>query len=173
MRRGQFQTHCKRGHLRSPENLDDHRSCKLCAKERDKVRSPEKIARIRAYQRLHPEEHARKMREWAKTDAGKLSIRASKLKQLYGLSLVAYEDLRTKQGNKCPLCSMQFGDTWETLPRVDHNHACCPGQKSCGKCVRGLLCSVCNSMLGLARDNPETLQAGIQYLKETQKCPSI
>jgi hypothetical protein len=31
---------------------------------------------------------------------------------------------------------------------VDHDHGCCPGRKSCGKCTRGLLHPACNSWLG-------------------------
>jgi hypothetical protein len=33
---------------------------------------------------------------------------------------------------------------------VDHDHNCCQTGKSCGKCVRGLLCSTCNRSLGHA-----------------------
>lgn len=47
---------------------------------------------------------------------------------------------------------------------VDHNHQCCPGSNSCGKCVRGLLCSSCNSTLGHANDDPSRLQSLISYL---------
>jgi len=47
---------------------------------------------------------------------------------------------------------------------VDHNHACCPGRKSCGECVRGLLCSNCNKALGLVRDSVETLRNMIEYV---------
>ena len=39
---------------------------------------------------------------------------------------------------------------------VDHEH-------STGV-VRGLLCTNCNTMLGHAKDNPDTLRAGIDYL---------
>ena len=27
---------------------------------------------------------------------------------------------------------------------VDHDHACCPGQMSCGRCIRGSICQPCN-----------------------------
>lgn len=36
---------------------------------------------------------------------------------------------------------------------VDHDHKCCPGKTSCGKCVRGLLCGNCNTILGRQRDD--------------------
>src|SRR4029077_2130187 len=34
------------------------------------------------------------------------------------------------------------------LLAVDHDHNCCPGAHSCGKCIRGILCGTCNSALG-------------------------
>lgn len=47
---------------------------------------------------------------------------------------------------------------------VDHDHACCPGPRSCGGCVRGLLCNKCNVALGYARDSAAVLRGLADYL---------
>lgn len=49
-------------------------------------------------------------------------------------------------------------------PHVDHDHACCPGNYSCGGCLRGVLCPSCNIALGwLERRNKRSDQLE-QYL---------
>lgn len=48
---------------------------------------------------------------------------------------------------------------------VDHDHDCCPGEKSCAKCRRGVLCTYCNMVLGNAFDRIEILQSAIEYLR--------
>lgn len=55
----------------------------------------------------------------------------------------------------------------ETGLHVDHNHKCCPGQKSCGKCVRGILCNYCNSTLGYAKENPSVLRRLALFVEES------
>lgn len=47
---------------------------------------------------------------------------------------------------------------------IDHDHSCCPGKKSCGKCVRGLLCQGCNVGLGGFRDSAEAITGALAYL---------
>ena len=32
---------------------------------------------------------------------------------------------------------------------VDHDHACCDGNMSCGACIRGVLCAKCNVQVGV------------------------
>lgn len=49
---------------------------------------------------------------------------------------------------------------------VDHDHACCPTERSCGSCIRGVICRGCNNAM------PHTLDAiraqGIlDYLTQT------
>ena len=48
---------------------------------------------------------------------------------------------------------------------IDHDHSCCPGSKSCGKCVREVLCVTCNSLIGFAKDDPEVLKSAITYIE--------
>lgn len=64
----------------------------------------------------------------------------------------------------CSICSEEF-DKIKPQAAVDHDHSCCPGRRSCGKCVRGVLCHRCNQGLGLFRDNPAYLEAAADYLK--------
>lgn len=53
---------------------------------------------------------------------------------------------------------------------VDHDHSCCPGEQSCPKCRRGVICSWCNTVLGAAFERPQILQAAIDYLAREQDC---
>lgn len=52
---------------------------------------------------------------------------------------------------------------------IDHNHTCCKSHRnSCGKCVRGVLCGLCNTAIGNLRDDVAILQAGINYLSRNR-----
>lgn len=68
------------------------------------------------------------------------------LRYKYGMTPADLEDLITSQSNKCPLCGREFGPGQP--PQVDHDHKCCPGRKTCGNCIRGVLCRACNVSLG-------------------------
>jgi len=48
---------------------------------------------------------------------------------------------------------------------IDHDHKCCPAKRSCGKCVRELLCARCNHLIGFANDDAEILKSAIAYLE--------
>ncbi len=68
----------------------------------------------------------------------------------YGLTL---DELDLMDTGVCEICGTSEGKMC-----VDHDHAT--------GAVRGLLCEHCNYMLGHAKDNTETLQRAIEYLKE-------
>ena len=82
---------------------------------------------------------------------------------VYGLDVGEYEALHDSQGGHCAICQTSTGAARHLA--VDHDHACCPGRTSCGRCVRGLLCGPCNRMLGRFRDDPEALTRAARYLR--------
>lgn len=48
---------------------------------------------------------------------------------------------------------------------VDHDHTCCPGNASCGSCIRGILCGSCNLALGQFKDDAEVARSAATYLE--------
>lgn len=90
--------------------------------------------------------------------------RQSNIKYNYNLTLEDYEELLKKQNYGCAICGMTEKELGEYL-NVDHDHNCCPGNRSCGECIRGLLCRAHNLMLGYAHDNIKELTAGMKYLE--------
>lgn len=95
--------------------------------------------------------------------------RSDKLRRHYNITPVQYDTLLYKQGGVCRICSMPEtlidNRTGEVMSlAVDHDHSCCPGTKTCGKCIRGLLCARCNTAIGLLEDDPVLLSKAIIYL---------
>lgn len=61
---------------------------------------------------------------------------------------------------------------FRSLLAVDHDHDCCPGVRSCGLCVRGLLCMQCNAAAGLLGDEPERARSLALYVERFSRCPN-
>jgi hypothetical protein len=82
----------------------------------------------------------------------------------YGLTPDQYDKMLADQGGGCAICGQQCA-TGRKLA-VDHDHSCCPeASRSCGECVRGLLCSACNHGVGKFEDSPERLRRAAEYLE--------
>lgn len=71
----------------------------------------------------------------------------------YGLSSEAFDQLVSAQGGRCAI-----EDCLGPAEHVDHDHACCPGEITCGRCVRAILCRSCNQRLGKADDDVALLR---------------
>lgn len=87
--------------------------------------------------------------------------RAAVLMKDYGITQSDYEKMYKEQNGLCNICgkpetSMRQGKL--VLLSVDHDH--CTGQ------VRGLLCRMCNTLLGCADDDIDILLSCIEYLKQ-------
>ena len=70
-----------------------------------------------------------------------------------------YLELFNLYSGKCHACKDR------NVYAIDHDHSCCPGNFSCGKCVRGLLCSQCNTALGLLQDSRQKIKSLLEYIK--------
>jgi len=82
----------------------------------------------------------------------------------YGTTTEWYRDKLIEQSGLCVLCShlSHHHGTTQRL-QVDHDHECCDLKtKSCGKCLRGLLCADCNILLSYLE----------RFLKQAQVTPN-
>ena len=105
--------------------------------------------------------HSIYMTNYIKNNPGKRSKQNPNRKfRRHGLTEEKYLELYEKHNGKCHACKEREGTN------IDHDHSCCNKARSCGKCVRGLLCSQCNTALGLLNDDEEKIKNLIKYLKQ-------
>jgi hypothetical protein len=123
--------------------------CKPCHLEygRERYADPESYRR----RQMNRDEYARRRKK---------SGRKWYLKSMYGITEEEYQKMYDKNNGLCWICNKKT----EYYLHVDHDHSCCNGEKSCGKCIRGLLCHSCNSLLGHAKDDIKILLAASSYL---------
>lgn len=93
--------------------------------------------------------------------------RDAQLRQNFGITIEDYERMLQQQGGVCIICQDPERTRNKSLA-VDHDRRCCPGRKSCGKCLRGLLCQPCNQALGMFFDDVEVLERAIAYLMNSR-----
>jgi len=83
----------------------------------------------------------------------------------YGMSVEQYNKIIKNQKNSCAVCKKSFSELNDS-PHIDHDHSCCSESvRSCGKCVRGVLCRRCNMFLGTVSDDIIILENAIKYLR--------
>lgn len=82
--------------------------------------------------------------------------RERNLESAFGLSLEGYGKMVSDQNGVCAICNSPPAPG--KILCVDHNHAT-------GK-LRGLLCTNCNTALGLLKESPATAESLIRYIKK-------
>ncbi len=118
------------------------RRANLTAEQREKVN-----AQMREYTKAYYVEQAVKRR-------------LTQMKYRYGVSEETIMAILSEQDNKCAICKDDLGEKFD----VDHDHKCCKGKRSCGKCVRGILCPGCNKGIGLLREDENVMRNAIKYI---------
>jgi hypothetical protein len=100
-------------------------------------------------------------KKYLSTEKGATTTRQAHLRRKYSIDLQTYEDLLSSQGNKCKICGVGSNpDSRANFLVIDHNHT--TGE------IRGLLCTKCNALLGLAQDREDILEEAKQYLKNSR-----
>lgn len=126
-------------------NKTDGRSCwcKPCHSEKPRawrLANPEQAKKTRkAYEMRNPTSHRR-----------------SHLRRSYGIEEADYDRLLDAQDGCCRICGAREADSAKAFLCVDHIAGTV--------LIRGLLCSTCNSAIGLLRHDVELLKRAIEYL---------
>ena len=81
----------------------------------------------------------------------------------FGITALSYIEMFTSQGGVCKICNKPEQSTDGNSGKrkdlaVDHNHTTMK--------VRSLLCSKCNTSLGLMCDDPNLLRKAADYLEK-------
>ena len=113
--------------------------------------------------RLSKAEYDRNRRDRLKAQPGHhKSWRNNYLWTKYRMTPDEYDQLLSEQNGLCAICQLPQVDG--RAMAVDHDHQCCPGSNSCGTCIRGLLCNLCNTAIGAFRDDTKLIEKAITYL---------
>lgn len=92
----------------------------------------------------------------------KETYRENSYKRKFNISIEDYNYLFNKQNGLCSICKGKFVGRKDARHfAIDHNHKT--------KKIRGLLCSNCNKLLGMCKDNIEILKLAIKYLRRYER----
>ena len=121
-------------------------------------------AKVYAYRAADKERWLKANREYQqkRAQADPDYWRKKAIKKQYGIAFEQYEGMLKAQDNKCEICGDEFSQTdGRKRPHIDHCHAT--------DVVRGVLCALCNVMLGSARDDETILSRAMQYLARARR----
>lgn len=84
------------------------------------------------------------------------------VKAYLGITRAEWEWLHEAQKARCALCGEP--ENKNSRLSVDHDHACHADGRACKGCIRGLLCDLCNRMLGLVEQREANVARFADYL---------
>ena len=97
------------------------------------------------------------------------NVRKSYLWTHYRITPEQFDVMLDLQDGRCAICrATEPGGRGEW--HIDHDHECCPSnRRSCGKCIRALLCQRCNQGIGLFNDDVIIMKKAITYLTKHKR----
>ena len=163
----------KRMDINSKLMLENKRKCFQCEEIKELYLFGKRGERRGGYSTRCKECLAIRGRKWAMDNPERTKILSKRsterrkpvnfitnLKVKYGLSKIDFDSMLKTQNNKCKICNIEFKViNWRRNFAIDHNH-------ETGK-VRGLLCSTCNTGIGLLKESIPVLNDSITYVQNT------
>lgn len=135
-------------------------TCSICGPVGVRIRTDRSAECMTARREQDARRRAKSPRRNANYRPSPEAVRRELLRRNFRMTPGEYLQMLDRQGGVCAICRQ----SQEGNLSVDHDHRCCPGKRSCGKCIRGLLCRACNLALGYMRDDQAILAAAIEYL---------
>ncbi|SRR6266702_2924089 len=120
----------------------------------------ETLAQKSAYYRRNRKKILEKKRE----SRSQSKIAADNARRRHGMRPEDWAALWHSQDGRCYLC----GETLSGNVTMDHDHDCCPQNKSCAICRRGIAHNLCNAAIGFAGDDPALLRRMADALEAAQ-----
>jgi len=159
---------CPQGHEYAVVGKDSEGHCKICRSIVHKKHYQNNKEHIKIGIAEYNKNHKKELRRAARILMKEHPERRRKyaLKHNNGVSPETYDILLEKQKGCCAICGISQPDknSKNKYFCLDHDHNCCPTQKTCGKCIRGLLCHNCNRGLGQFKDNTDIMYKAYKYL---------
>lgn len=144
-------------------HADGHSSeckeCKNSARRTDEYREKERI-RAKEYYYKNIDKKKLEASKFRKSEKGKRYIKDEYLRRLYNITIDEYNSLFEKQNGRCAICGTHQSELTRKLA-VDHSHK--------DGTIRGLLCSKCNTALGLVNENLDIIYSMIDYINDKEK----
>lgn len=112
--------------------------------------------------RLHPERVREIKAKWRRSAKGQKAAKDGHLLYAYKMTRAQRDEKIVHQNHRCAICNQKFSK--KNPPCIDHSHDCCAGVRSCGSCLRDILCFRCNTVLDRVKDNATILSEMISYL---------
>lgn len=123
--------------------------CSQAAKAKTRKAKPTSLSASKTYKTRYKSKNPQRQKEYER--------RRGLAK--FGLTIEDYYRLLDTQNNCCAICK-KHEDCFKVALAVDHDHIT--------NKIRGLLCSSCNTALGLLNDSIPLLKASISYLEDNK-----
>ena len=131
------------------EFYEGRRVCKVCMRSYNRARYHIAHSRMRQVKNSYYERNK---------DSVIRASRRSKLKTKYGLTQAQVDEMTLSQGGLCAICKKPPSGTYANAKlHIDHSHKT--------GTIRAMLCSKCNTALGLVGESVEVLHMMIYYLE--------